>query len=271
VRIHSKSTAVPHYLAVLSALHRTERPRNYLEIGVWEGDSLRRARRRTFCVGVDPNPRAPAKIEKRCHIERTTSDEFFVSSRVKKLFGGAPIDMAFIDGMHLFEYALRDFMNIERHADKHTLVVVHDLLPNNSEAASREFPGAGKWWMGDVWKLLLVLDDHRPDLELCLLNAHPSGLGLIRRLDASSDIIPRQYEALVTKYVDLTFVDWEDRRRELVPRLLQSPESQRWHKQLDRRIALSDRRIALDPWLNRARHSVRSVRRLAARILRARG
>ena len=32
---------------------------------------------------------------------------------VPALLGGRPLDMAFIDGMHRFEYALRDFINIE--------------------------------------------------------------------------------------------------------------------------------------------------------------
>ena len=30
--------------------------------------------------------------------------------------GGLPIDLAIIDGMHQFEFALRDFINIEKHS-----------------------------------------------------------------------------------------------------------------------------------------------------------
>jgi hypothetical protein len=255
------------YLTVLYALHRLEKPRNYLEIGVYKGGSLQVAHPRTFCVGVDPSPQIAADTEECCHIERTTSDDFFAGSRVKELFGSDAIDMAFIDGMHLFEYALRDFMNMERHSDKHTLLVVHDVIPRDAISGSREPPppGADPMWMGDVWKLLLVLDDHRPDLEISLLKASPSGLALIRRLDASSNVLPRQYEALLSEYGHLTFADWEDRQRELVPRLLGFPESLRWRSRVNRVI----RRSSLNPWLTRARHPIRSVRHLGGRVLKA--
>jgi hypothetical protein len=242
---------MPGYRRVLEALHRLERPRNYLEIGIGGGSSLQLAGRHTFCVGVDPAPNISGEIAERHQIERMASDDFFAGSRMQELFGSVPIDMAFIDGMHLFEYALRDFMNVEQHSHKETLVVVHDFLPCDMRSASREAPGPGKRWAGDVWKLLLVLTDHRSDLEVCLLNAPPSGLGLVRRLDPFNTTLRRSYEALLAEYGSLSDADWEERQQKLVPRLLASPESLRWRKQLLRRI-----------WWARSLHPIRSARNL---------
>ena len=44
-----------------------------------------------------------------------TSDDFFASHDLAQVLGGRPVDLAYIDGMHQFEFALRDFMNLERY------------------------------------------------------------------------------------------------------------------------------------------------------------
>ena len=52
--------------------------------------------------------------------------------------GGTTLDLAFIDGMHLFEYALRDFINVERFADWSSVIVFDDMLPRNVDEAARD-------------------------------------------------------------------------------------------------------------------------------------
>ena len=48
-------------------------------------------------------------------IYELTSDEFFARYDLSELLGG-PVELAFIDGLHLFEQVLRDFVNLERHS-----------------------------------------------------------------------------------------------------------------------------------------------------------
>ena len=52
--------------------------------------------------------------------------------------GGTRLDLVFVDGMHLFEFALRDFMNVERHADWWSVIVFDDILPRDVDEAARE-------------------------------------------------------------------------------------------------------------------------------------
>ena len=73
------------YHGVLAELHQTRRPRTYVEIGVERGASLALAGKDTVCVGVDPEPDVPKAIARRCHIEKTTSDEFFSGPRLAEL------------------------------------------------------------------------------------------------------------------------------------------------------------------------------------------
>jgi hypothetical protein len=248
---------MPHYKAVLAALHDLHKPGNYLDIGVHTGESLRLANRRTLCVGVDPCPEVGPELERHSRIERTTSDEFFASGRADELFPSG-IEMAFIDGMHLFEYALRDFINVEQRSRDRTLVVIHDLIPQDERSAARHREDEAATWMGDVWKLLLVLRDHRPDLQIDLVDTPPSGLGLVRGLKASNHVLEQKYEDLLSEYGKLTFDDWGEVQHEVLSDLLRSPESLRLHRRLKSRAFLG-------VWRRRALHPRRSFRRFLSR------
>lgn len=195
-----------HYLAVLAELHQTRRPRTYVEIGVRVGGSLALAGDDTLCIGIDPEPDVPESIAQRCHIERMTSDEFFSGPRLGELLGRQTVDMAFVDGMHVFEYALRDFMNLEASAGPQSLIAVHDCLPRDRVTSSRERTTGS--WSGDVWKLLPCLLDYRPDLTIALLDVAPSGLCLIGGLQPGDTTLRDNYATILERYVPMDFRNW---------------------------------------------------------------
>jgi len=177
----------------LAQLHDLLRPKVYLEIGVHTGQSLRLAQFSEHAFGVDPNPmvgQPPANSI----IMPMTSDEFFE----KRWFILPPVNLAFIDGMHLFEYALRDFMHIERAADAGTVVVVDDILPAHPAQAARE--RRTRVWTGDIWKLQACLAEHRPDLFVLQLDTAPTGLLLVAGLDPANRVLWDRYNPIVRKY-----------------------------------------------------------------------
>ena len=214
------------YFDVLADLHRSRRPLTYLEIGVDRGDAFRLAAPDTLCVGVDPEPRLAADDDLRHHIEVMTSDEFFAGPRPVELFADQTIDMAFIDGLHLFEYALRDFFNTEALAAPESLIVLHDCLPKDAATAARE--RTTDHWTGDVWKLALCLLDRRRDLELSIIDVPPSGLCLVRGLNPADHTLKDDYESIVAKYQGLAFEEWENRRPEVMRRTTDNAESRLW-------------------------------------------
>jgi predicted O-methyltransferase YrrM len=155
----------------LAMLHEKLQPRGYLEIGVHTGDSLRLAK--CLAIGIDPAPHLVGHFPGTTQVSRTTSDNYFSA--------GAPalehIDLAFIDGMHLFEFALRDFLNIEQYANPRTVVVFDDVLPRNQHEASRtQCPGD---WTGDVWKVPSLLSAYRRDLILHWVDTEPTGTAVV--------------------------------------------------------------------------------------------
>jgi hypothetical protein len=168
------------YLDLLAHIHRELRPRTYLEIGVRDGASLTLAMPGTLCHGVDPEPCIDKPTPRRTTIWSMTSDEYF-----DKVAPPAPWDLAFVDGMHLSEFALRDVLNIERSAHRRTVVLVHDCYPLDERSAERE--RSTECWSGDVWKTVVALRDARPDLAVHVVDVPPTGLGIITRREETSD------------------------------------------------------------------------------------
>lgn len=161
----------------LSRLHKLLTPRNYLEIGVWRGSSLARAR--CNAVGVDPFPDVRTKLEPHHHVVEMTSEDFFVSEEVDSLV--APLDLVFIDGLHLIEHTVTDLMWIERLSHAGTVVVIDDVFPNHPIQASRNRQSQA--WTGDVWKILDLLRYSRPDLLLMTVDTYPTGCAVVMGLN----------------------------------------------------------------------------------------
>ena len=104
------------YFRILERVQGHLRPRTYVEIGVAEGSSIRLAGPGTRAIGVDPKPHLKFELGPNVSIFAETSDAFFARHDLRAELGGLPVDLAFIDGMHHFEFALRDFFNLERSA-----------------------------------------------------------------------------------------------------------------------------------------------------------
>ena len=178
---------------LLTDLHQQLQPRTYLEIGVHAGSSL--ALSRTRSIGVDPAYTITKEIACEVQLHRTTSDEFFARPDPVAFFDGVPIDLAFLDGMHLSEAALRDFMNVEKHMSPAGVVLIDDMLPRNALEASRERRTAA--WAGDVFKVADILRTYRPDLTIIPVNTSPTGSVAVLGLDPTSRVLDDNYAAVL--------------------------------------------------------------------------
>jgi hypothetical protein len=189
--------AAVHYLEFLAGLHERLAPPAYLEIGVRHGDSLALARGRA--VGIDPEFELQVELGGNVQLFRETSDEYFARPDPLEPFGGEPVDLAFIDGMHLAEFVVRDFANVERAAAWHSVVVFDDILPRSAGEAARE--RRTRAWTGDVFKVLDVLAGRRPDLTFMRVDTEPTGLGVVLGLDPLEPALRDDYDAIVAELV----------------------------------------------------------------------
>ena len=196
------------YRDCLRLIHAVLNPRTYLEIGCLDGETLALAR--CPAIGIDPafEPRiAIGREAPAVFLFQMTSDDFFARHDPTRLLGHA-IDLAFIDGLHLVENVLRDFINVERHCGPESMIVIHDCVPldrymacrDQNDTASRNRSRHPAFWTGDVWKILPILARFRPDLEIRVFNAPPTGMALVRRLDPANRTLAADYARIIAEY-----------------------------------------------------------------------
>jgi hypothetical protein len=184
------------YKPFLSEVHQLLQPSHYLEVGVRLGNSLALAR--CPAVGIDPAYGITAELSNHVTLFRTTSDEYFSRPDPLAVTGGEPFDFIFIDGLHLFEFAFRDFINAERHASEKGIIIFDDVLPRTVDEAARE--RHTYHWTGDVYPMLEVLERYRPDLMVVPVGTQPTGLLLVLGLDPSSTVLSDNYDAIMAEF-----------------------------------------------------------------------
>lgn len=200
------------YRVVLQTLHSVLKPRSYVEIGVYNGATL--ALSRCASVGVDPQFKIDQNVvgeKPSLALQQCTSDKFFEEFDPDQTFNSSSVDFFFLDGMHLFEFLLRDFMNAERFSRSNSIIALHDCLPvdfrmtrrTQDESSSSPTIHPASWWTGDVWRLLPILKKYRPDLSIHCLDAPPTGLVIITGLNPTSKVLSEQYSEIVKEGLEL--------------------------------------------------------------------
>ena len=215
---------------LIQLLMRQKDLKNYLEIGVFNGHIFFRVKSR-FKLAVDPEFRFsqgrkilktllnPFNLYNRYF--PMTSDAFF-EKEAPSVLAGRQLDLALIDGMHEYDFALRDVENTLKYLSAGGVIVMHDCNPQTPEASdsfaawkARDFAGT---WNGDVWKTIMLLRT-RDDLRVSVLDCD-HGLGIVTRGKPEKTLPYRPEEIAGFSYADL-----EKNRREWLNLL---PEEEAW-------------------------------------------
>lgn len=142
---------------------------SYLEVGVDKGSTFENVPLR-LRVGVDPAPKFDlTTLPPLANFFRCPSDEYFA-----RLDPAEQFDVVFLDGLHTFQQTYRDLINALEHCPR-GIVLVDDVVPSDevsaipdlqesfSERQRRGLPGLP--WHGDVFRMMLVVADHHPELD----------------------------------------------------------------------------------------------------------
>jgi glycosyltransferase involved in cell wall biosynthesis len=191
------------YLVWLERLHAAIVPETYLEIGIARGQSLSYARPPTRAVGVDPEPTINVPLKTETHIFCETSDVFFAERRLVQLLNDRPLALAFIDGLHVFQQSLKDFMHVETLCGPRSVVLIHDTVP--LDELTQRPDRQRKFYTGDVWKTVLCLKHYRPDLDIFTIATPPAGLTVVTGLDPTSGVLANRYDEAVSQFIEMPF------------------------------------------------------------------
>ncbi len=192
-----------HYLVWLQWLYDLLAPSTALEIGIFHGHSLALHRPPTVVIGVDPEPVVSQPLRTETHIFAETSDTFFASRRLEALLDGRVLSLGFIDGLHLFEQALRDFMNLEARCGPDSTILIHDTVPLDEPTQRRT--RETQFHTGDVWRAILCLKKYRSDLRVFTISTPPTGLTVVTGLDPGSRRLQTHYDEYVAEFLAIPF------------------------------------------------------------------
>jgi hypothetical protein len=196
------------YTETLDVLHQTMAFDWYMEIGCRAGRTFAPVVSKT--IAVDPFFKAEANIigsKPRLFVFQETSDDFFASKFLKQM--DIKLSFSFLDGMHLFEFLLRDFYHTEANSDPNGVIALHDCVPFNERMLTRDLQNLPKGpWTGDVWKLIPILRKYRPDLKLTVLSCRPTGLVLVSKLDPDNKSLKKNYDQILADWTQTDLIDY---------------------------------------------------------------
>jgi glycosyltransferase involved in cell wall biosynthesis len=191
------------YYTWLDRFYTVLSPETVIEIGIFDGASLARVRPPTVAIGIDPNPNVTYPLKAETHIFPETSDSFFARRRLDALLDGKPLGIGFIDGRHLYEQTLKDFIHLEKYCGPRSVILLHDTVPLDEATQSRTQDT--QFHTGDVWKTVLCLKHYRPELDIFTIATPWTGLTVVAGLNPTSRILADRYDEAVNRFLDTPF------------------------------------------------------------------
>lgn len=196
------------YVRFLKQLHQANLFDWYMEVGCRTGRSFAEVRGKT--IGVDPFFRVASNVigaKPALLLFQQTSDDFFGSGMLEAL--NVRLGFSFLDGMHLFEHLLRDFANTEAASDPAGVIALHDCCPFSHEMTTRDLNNLPTdAWTGDVWKLIPILQNYRPDLKIDVLGCKPTGLVMVSGLDPRNTVLIDRYDEILHEWQTIELRDY---------------------------------------------------------------
>jgi hypothetical protein len=63
-------------------------------------------------------------------------------------------------------------------------------------------------WTGDVWKIIPILQQYRPDLKIDIIGAKAAGFGVIMNLDPNSQVLVNILDEIMENFLHLTLNEY---------------------------------------------------------------
>lgn len=182
---------IKHHSDFLSALASIYKPRVYVELGLYVGETINKVS--PWCeqaYGVDTKldrVYVDDNYKHKINLYQGTTDTFFTEIWNKN----KTIDMAFIDADHKAESAFRDLQNVLKYLTPGGVVIMHDTDP-----ISEFYKDPGL--CGDSYRLVSIIEKD-PMLNIVTIPIEEAGLSMITRKDETrtcirdNNTLPKNY------------------------------------------------------------------------------
>ena len=163
-----------HHSEFIETLAAIYKPDYYLELGLYQGDTIRRVAKhtKTLAVGVDTN--LVSLSDPKIKIHQCTTDSFFQTS----VYDNTTYDMIFIDADHRFESVQKDLQNSLYHLAEGGIIILHDTDPESDYLFN---PG----YCGDSYKIVDFIEQELPELNIVTLPIAEAGLSIVTRKNST--------------------------------------------------------------------------------------
>lgn len=167
------------HMALVEHLAQWLKPELYLEIGVLNGESMKRVQNyASECYGVDVTF-SHKNYNSNVKLFEMTSDQFFDNLHPSTVF-----DMVFIDGLHEKSQVYKDFLNVKDRVIADGLVILHDTVPMDKSMTE-------PWFCHDAWEAMLRIKmEFRNDWEILSLPFNP-GITVMRKMPWNKQLVWR--------------------------------------------------------------------------------
>jgi len=192
---------------ILNAIAARIGAERYLEIGVADGDNIRRidvAERH----GVDPVP-SPGG-QRACTTYFPYSSGYFFAERGKSL-PSVEYDLIFIDGDHRAERVLEEVEHALACLSPRGVIVLHDCNPATEAMQTETYTGG--LWSGTVWRAVVKLRAMRTELSIRVVDAD-YGVGII--VPGSSEYLEFAWDGPEPTPWEIPYAELERRRAALL-------------------------------------------------------
>ncbi len=154
----------------------TLKPRVYLEIGIYEGETFKRVQA-PHKIAVDIRAESLEYVENSENITKIHGDSNDTNAYLLNF--GHKVELAFIDADHQVSSVINDFTNIETFMSANGIVLFHDTFPGTLEFSSPHY-------CGDGFLAIPKLQSLFPDWNFVTLPIHP-GLTIAGRTNSFPD------------------------------------------------------------------------------------
>lgn len=178
IPIHLRNGLKFHdHMSLVEHLAKWLQPERYLEIGVLNGESLKRIQNYSKeCYGVDVTF-SHRNYNSNVKLFEMPSDDFF-----SVLNPNIKFDMIFIDGLHEKTQVYKDFLNSKDRIIEDGLIVLHDTYPMNDDMTQ-------PWFCHDAWEAAKkIKQEFRDEFEMISLPFNP-GISIMKKMRYDKQLI----------------------------------------------------------------------------------